>query len=146
MRPGLRRAVVDASLALGLLYLAVWIYEVGNFLAFYVSGFNPSLTTAGVLPVGVSAMVSGTSQLALVKPLQVLFSASMAAAVYWFLRGRGMVFSQMAAVSMVGIFLASFYWEALSVASFIPIGVHVAIFTSLALGLQYGLVKASRLV
>lgn len=128
------RGVVDVCLSLLLFYLGVWLYELGNFMALALSGMTPSLNFAGALPLGVSAVFPGMSQLVFVKPLQVLLSSIAALSILYVVKGKGLLISQLTTLTLLSLYLASFYWEFLSLVGPLPLALHEVFYILLSMG------------
>lgn len=134
-----RRQLLDVSAGVALLYAAVWIYELGNYIVLCAFGSQASLVLSGILPVGVSASVPDTSLLTFAKPAQIALSTLVMLALLSLARSTKLQFSSSVATVMISIYLASAYWELLSSLGSLSYGVHVAIFSTLAIGAQIGL-------
>ena len=123
----LKRVVIDLAASAAVPFLGIWAYEIANWIAMAAQGYPASLTVSGWLPLGVSAVSSGGIS-PLTKVIQVILAVA-------FLVPLGAVFgrarlpiSRTLVVSMAGVFIASSYWEALSVADALPMAVHTAVF------------------
>ena len=134
-----KKQLLDLSIGAALLYLGVWIYELGNLLALSAFGSQASLVFSGILPIGVSASVSDTSLLVLAKPAQIALSTLAMFGLFSLVRSMKLQISSNVTITVISIFLASAYWELLSSVGAISYEAHLAIFTTLAIGAQVGL-------
>ena len=134
-----KKQLLDLSIGAALLYLGVWIYELGNLLALSAFGSQASLVFSGILPIGVSASVSDTSLLVLAKPAQIALSTLAMFGLFSLVRSMKLQISSNVTITVISIFLASAYWELLSSVGAISYEAHLAIFTALAIGAQVGL-------
>lgn len=137
-------ALVDLLAAGGLLYCASWIYELGNLVTLSLFASQATLVMVGPVPIAVTAVSAGTSVPLLVKPLQVGLTSGAMFALFWAVRARKLPISEAVSITMVAIFLASGYWEMLSLLSSLSYGIHLAIFSALALGARVGLSRIFR--
>ncbi len=138
MKPS-RNNAINVVAAAAILYFASWIYELANLGVLYCFSGDASLVLAGPIPVGVTAVSDGAQSFPLAKPLQILISSAAMFALYGGVRTLRIPAAQTVALTMLSIFLASGYWEMLSLVGWFPYPVHVAIFTGLALGAKMGL-------
>ncbi len=115
--------VVDIAFALVLLYVSYWVYELSNFIAYSLAGLSPTISIAGFFPAGISAVV-GQGTL-LVKIFQVLIACTVP-------------------ITILSIFIASFYWEFLSSAKDAPLDLHTIAFAAVAAISQYTIVKVTK--
>jgi hypothetical protein len=122
-----RRLVADLIVSAFVPFLAIWLYEMTNWMVLALQGYGVSLSMAGWIPLGVSAVTSSgpslltkVAQLAvaigLLLPLKKLFSSAR------------LPLAEALIVSSVGIYLASTYWEMLSLLAVLPLAIHVGIF------------------
>ena len=138
---GSRRAV-DVLIAATLVYGAVWIYEASNFIVLSAVGTQASMAFVGILPVGVSAVNPDPQILALAKPLQVLICGAVMVGLVYLVRSKGLPISTTLASATLSIYVASSYWELLSLVGPSSYLVHVGGFTILALATQVGVSRA----
>ena len=122
-----------------MVYFAVWIYELGNYVVLSTVATQASISFLGILPIGVSAVTSDQQLLPFAKPLQVLICSSIMFLMLRAVRSKSLPISTMLATATLSIYLASSYWEVLSLVGPISYEVHMTIFTSLALATQLGL-------
>jgi hypothetical protein len=136
--------LLDVFVGALLLYVAVWIYELGNLAVLSSVGSQASLVFSGFLPIGVSASVSDTNLLLLAKPAQIALSSLAMLGLFFLVRSMKLRISSNVAITATSIYLASAYWELLSSVGAISYEVHLAIFTILAIGAQIGLSNVFR--
>ena len=128
-----RRTLFDFVLSPFLLYLSVWLYEGGNYLALLLGGQHVSLVMAGALPAGVVAI--GQSALpGVAKVLQVAMTVGAVAPLYLLARRTALAFTFVALACVVAFYLSSFYWELLSLVGPLPLVLHEGVFALLSLG------------
>jgi len=128
-----------------MVYVAVWIYELGNFIVLSTVATQASIAFVGILPIGVSAVTSNQQLLPFAKPLQVLICSAIMFLMLRAVRSKSLPISTTLATATLSIYLASSYWEVLSLVGPIPYEVHMGIFTSLALATQLGLSRFFKL-
>jgi hypothetical protein len=138
------RKIVDFCVGSAMVYLAIWVYELGNFIVLSSVATQASISFLGILPIGVSAVTSDQQLLPLAKPLQVLVCSGIMYMMLRAIRSRSLPFSTLLATATLSIYLASAYWEVLSLVGPISYWIHLVIFTSLALATQLGLSRFSR--
>lgn len=126
------REALDFALAGCVLYLSVWLYEAGNYLALSLSGAQATLVMNGILPVGVVA-VGGSALPGMAKLLQVAVAMGVLVPAYAVLR-RSFSVTLLALITVMVTFLTSFYWEFLSLVGPLPLALHEAFFTLLSVG------------
>jgi hypothetical protein len=134
-----KRHLLDISVGVALLYIGVWIYELGNLVTLSAVGSQASLVISGILPIGVSASVPDTNLLVFAKPAQIALSTLAMLGLFSLVRSTKLQFSSSVTITVVSIYLASAYWELLSSVGAISYAAHLAIFTTLAIGAQLGL-------
>ncbi len=136
--------IFDLPLALLLLYLSYWVYAVSNYLAYSLAGLNPSIPLAGLFPAGVSAVVGPQQATILVKVLQVLISCTVPFAVLLVARVVRLPCTVLASITILSIFIASFYWEVLSPASGTSLDLHTIAFAAVAAISQYSILRVTK--
>jgi len=141
---GASRRILDVFIGAAIVYFAIWVYELGNLLVLSSAGSQASMSFVGILPVGVTAVSSGQQLLAIAKPLQVLVCSGVMFMMLLAIRSRGLPVSAAVASATLSIYLASSYWEVLSVIGATSYWTHVGIFTTLALATQLGLSRFSK--
>jgi hypothetical protein len=119
-----------------LLYAAVWVYELGNYVTLSAVGAQASFILSGVLPIGVSASVPDDKLLMLAKPAQIALSTLVMVGIFSLVRSKKLEFSSTIAATTISVFLASAYWELLSSLGSISYEAHLLIFAGLAIGAQ----------
>jgi hypothetical protein len=139
------RKVLDVGIAASLVYLAIGIYEISNLLVLSAVGTQASMAFIGILPVGVSAVNTDSQMLAIAKPLQVLTCGTIMFGVLYSIRSKGLPISTMLASATLSIYLASSYWEMLSLVGSSSYLIHISGFTVLALATQMGLSRALKI-
>ena len=139
------RRAADVGIAGALVYFAVWIYELSNLVVLSAVGTQASMAFVGILPVGVSAVNPDAQLLAMAKPIQVLLCGAVMFGLLYSVRSRGLPVSAMMASATLSIYLASSYWEVLSLMGSSSYIFHVAGFTALALATQAALSRALKI-
>ena len=134
-----KRHLLDLAIGAALLYVGVWIYELGNLVALSAIGSQASLVFSGLLPIGVSASLPDTNLLVFAKPAQIALSTLAMLGLFYLVRSMRLQLSSSVTITVVSIYLASAYWELLSSVGAISYEAHLAIFTTLAIGAQVGL-------
>ena len=126
--------LVDFAASASLIYLSVWLYELGNWASLGAVGVSTTITWAGVLPAGVAGAAPDGAGLFLAKMLQVGLCAGVFALAFVWLRGRSLSLAKLTIAGLFGINAASVFWEALSFTAFMPGLVHEAIYVGLSTG------------
>jgi hypothetical protein len=139
------RRAADACVAAALVYFAVWIYELSNLAVLSAVGSQASLAFVGILPVGVSAVNPDAQLLAVAKPIQVLICGGAMFGLLYAIRSRGLPVSAMLASATLSVYLASSYWEMLSLVGSTSYLVHLSGFAVLALATQAWLSRALKI-
>jgi hypothetical protein len=139
------RRVVDVCVAAALVYSSIWIYELSNLVVLSADGTQASMAFAGVVPVGVTAVNPDAGLLAIAKPLQVIICGAVMFGLLYSIRSKGLPISSVLASATLSVYLASSYWEMLSLVGSSSYFVHLGGFTLLALGTQMGLSRALRI-
>jgi len=139
------RRAADVGIAAALVYLAVWIYELSNLAVLSAVGSQASMAFLGILPVGVSAVNPDAQLLTIAKPLQVLLCGGVMFGLLQSVRSGGLPVSAMMASATLSVYLASSYWEMLSLMGSSSYLLHVAGFTALALATQAALARALKI-
>jgi hypothetical protein len=134
-----KKHLLDLSIGAALLYVAVWIYELGNLVTLSAIGSHASIAFSGILPIGVSASVPNASLLILAKPAQIALSTLVMFGLFALVRSKKLPVASSVTITVISIYLASAYWELLSSVGAISYEAHLAIFTTLAIGAQIGL-------
>jgi hypothetical protein len=122
-----RSMPVDLIAAALVPFLTIWLYEIANWVVLAVQGARVSLSTVGWLPLGVAGVTSGG-----LSPLTKVFQIALAVGLLlplWKLFSKARLWIADAfIISSVGIFLASAYWEMLSILTVLPMAIHTGIF------------------
>jgi len=139
------RKAADVCIAAAMVYAAVWIYELSNLAVLSTVGSQASIAFVGILPVGVSAVNANAQLLTIAKPLQVLLCGAVMFGLLYSVRLKGLPISTMIASATLSIYLASSYWEMLSLVGSSSYLVHIGGFTVLALATQMGLSRALKI-
>ena len=139
---GRLKHVVDIAFAVVLLYISYWVYELSNYIAYSLAGLSPTISIAGFLPPGVAAVV-GQGTL-LVKIVQVLIACTVPIAVLLVARVARLPAVALASITILSIFIASFYWEFLSSGSSAPLDLHTIAFAAVAAISQYSILKITK--
>ena len=113
----------------GVPFLGLWVYELSNWIVLAPQGLSVTFSMAGWLPVGVAAVSSGGVSL-LSKGLQVVIATSLLLPLCVLLSKKKLVTAKTLAVSTLGIYLASAYWEMLSALDTIPMAYHTFVFAT----------------
>jgi hypothetical protein len=131
MLNGNRKLTVDLAATGLILYLSVWVYEFANLLSLSLGGHEVSLSFSSILPVGAVSISSSAASIGDPKILQVLGCTAVGISAIMITRRSRLLMAEMASVTVLGVYLASFYWEALplEVTSY-PL--HVAAFLGIA--------------
>ena len=130
------RRAADVCVAAALVYFAVWIYELSNLAVLSAVGSQASMGFLGVLPVGVSSVNPDTQLLMIAKPIQVLICGAVMFGLLYAVRSKGLAVSTMLASATLSVYLASSYWEMLSLVGSSSYLMHLGGFTALALATQ----------
>lgn len=131
--------ILDCALAACVLYFSVWLYEVGNYLVLHLSGAHATIVLNGIFPAGVVA-VGGGPLPGTAKLFQVVFAMGVLVPAYVLLR-RGHSVSLIALLSVIVMYLTSFYWEFLSLVGPIPLVLHAMVYALLSLGALVALIR-----
>jgi len=138
------RNLLDAATGACLLYVAVCVYELGNYVALSLLGSQVSLSTWWIIPLGVSATVQASPLLPVAKALQVAITLAFSLGVFHLARSRPFPLTRTMALATASIYLASSYWEMLSLVGQLSYEVHLVVFTALAIATQQGLARFLR--
>ncbi len=141
---GRLKHVVDLAFAIVLLYVSYWVYELSNFIAYSLAGLSPTISLAGLFPAGIAAVVGPEQGTLLLKILQVLIACTVPIAVLLGARVARLPAVALASITILSIFIASFYWEFLSPASGTSLDLHTIAFAAVAAISQYSILKATK--
>jgi len=108
-------------------FVAVWVYEIANWLVLAAQGYVVSFSVTAGLPVGV-AVVSAQGVSPLTKVFQVAISVGLLSPLAALFSRKGLFVAEAIVISTLGAYVASSYWELLSVLTVIPVAVHVLVF------------------
>lgn len=137
-----RPLAIDVTVSTSVPFLAVWLYEISNVIVLTAQGFSVSLSTDGLLPLGVAGVSSGEPS-PFTKGLQIGFAIVMLLPAWFAFSKKRLIISESFVLSTVGVYLASAYWEMLSLVSAFPMMVHVGLFiagtSAIALALHRGM-------
>ncbi len=136
--------IFDLPIAILLLYLSYWVYALSNYVAYSLAGLNPSISLAGLFPVGISTVLGLQQATILVKVLQVLISCTVPFAALLVARVVRLPCTVLASITILSIFIASFYWEALSSASGTSLDLHTVAFAAVAAISQYSILRVTK--
>ncbi|MGD0477315.1 MAG: hypothetical protein ABSB29_04000 [Nitrososphaerales archaeon] len=114
------------------LYLSVWVYEIGNWVSLTISGAKATILMAGALPEGVVGLSTNGTGFGSAKLLQVILCSALAFSVLLLLRKRKLPLTRITIISIMSLYIASIYWEILSLTTFAPILPHEAIYVCLS--------------
>jgi hypothetical protein len=120
--------------------VAIWLYEICNVLVLSVQGDTVSLTMNGWIPLGVAGVSTGVLS-PLTKFAQVaLATGTMIPLVACLTRAR-LAVSRALSISLIGVFVASTYWEFLSQLKSVPMSLHIGIFLGVTASISFGLLR-----
>jgi hypothetical protein len=108
-------------------FLALWIYEISNLVVLVTQGARVSLSVAGWIPLGVSGVSQGGLS-PLTKVLQVVMATGLLLPLGTLFSREKLLIARTIVVSSVGVYLASGYWEILSLLTVVPMAVHTLVF------------------
>ncbi|MEM3638091.1 MAG: hypothetical protein QXX17_03350 [Conexivisphaerales archaeon] len=106
--------MLDISLAVILIYFSIWVYELMNVFVGTVLGAQTVLQLQGLYPSGVIASSIHFHSGLLLKVLQVVLSSSSFVPLLIVSRKAKLKITQIAILSVISLYFASFTWEALS--------------------------------
>jgi hypothetical protein len=117
--------VVSASIPL----LTLWLYEASNWVALTGQGYSVSFTMVGLLPLGVAGASTGAI-LPITKVIQLALAIGPLILGAKLLSRARLRVSEALAISFIGVYVASSYWEMLSLLDVLPMIVHVCVYIS----------------
>jgi hypothetical protein len=120
--------------------VAVWLYELSNMAVLSAQGASVSLTVAGWVPVGVAG-VSSAAPSPLTKMAQILLSTGSLLPLTVLFSKAKLFLARAFLLSTAGAFLASTYWELLSLLTVVPMAVHLGIFLVATASISFALLK-----
>jgi len=124
-----RLLAVDLLAAGGIPFLGIWLYELSNWIVLAPQGYAVTFSMAGWLPVGVAVVSSGGVSL-LTKALQMVIATSLVLPLCFLFSRKGLVVARTLAVSTVGVYIASAYWEMLSALEAQSMALHTFVFVA----------------
>ena len=127
----IRKTIIDIFATALVLYASFWVYELANLMVLSLAGHDASITVSFLMPAGTTSVSEQPSAPMYLKILQVLICAGVGLALVGLARTASLSFTQLTALSVIGVYLSSFYWEILpgTVTSY-PL--HVLTFTAMA--------------
>jgi hypothetical protein len=124
-----RTLFVDLGVSALVPLLALWGYELSNLIVMAAQGASVSFSLAGWIPLG----VAGVSQNGM-SPFTKVFQIALATGLlvpFWVVFSKARFSAaQIFLISMVGIYVASAYWEMLSLLTVIPMLAHETLFVA----------------
>ena len=133
--------VADGFSCMVTLFVAFWIYEIANWFSLALAGANPTLTWSGILPVGVIAVAPHSGGFLDAKLFQVGICVGTMLSLWTLANRFRLKLTRVTIAGLTGIFIASLYWEMLSVAAFVPMYVHEVAYAALSYAVTLGLLK-----
>lgn len=128
--------------------MSLWIYEISNYVALSLLGLKQvTLIINTYYPLAASAVAPGdaTTPLALAKPIQVLLSTMWLYAIYIYCKTKQMTVMGYASITLLAAFLASSYWEALGLITYLGLATHLTLFGILTLSTMFTILNFGRL-
>jgi hypothetical protein len=107
--------------------VTVWAYEVSNLIVLVAQGATATLSLAGWIPLGVAA-VSQVGLSPLTKLIQIVLATGMLLPIWAVLSRARLFVAKTFILAGVAIYLASAYWETLSLLTMIPMALHESLF------------------
>jgi hypothetical protein len=132
----------DAAAGLSVLYLSVWLYEIGNWVSLTAAGARASFLWSGILPSGVIGTSSVASAFPEAKLLQVFICVSVTLTACVAARRKALPITSFTLAAVTSMYISSLYWEMLSLTSYVPMILHEAIYIVLTLAVTFGLLRA----
>lgn len=120
---------VDLLVSVGVPFLGLWLYELSNWVVLALQGYAVTFSMAGWLPVGVAAVTSGGVSL-VTKAVQVVIASSLILPLCVVFAKKKLMAAKTLAVSTVGVYIASAYWEILSAPGALPMPLHTFVFAA----------------
>jgi len=111
------------------LLLAIWAYEISNLIVLAVQGVSVSLAMAGWIPIGVGGVSQGGVS-PLTKVLQIALATGLLVPAWALFSKARLVVAETFVLSTLAIYLASAYWEMLSLLTILPMAVHESLFVA----------------
>jgi len=136
--------LVDLTLAVLLLYLGVWVYELANLASLNLVGFHSTLSLSGVLPSGVLGLSNFQGGIVAAKPLQVMMSVGVLLPLLRLTRNHDLPATELAVIGMISAYFATAFWEDLSISWISTTLVGQAFFAGIDAATMFMLVFASQ--
>jgi len=118
---------VDLTVSVLVPFLALWVYEISNLIALASQGDGVSLTLSGLIPLGVAGVSQGALS-PLTKILQIAMATGLILPFGIIFSKKGLIIAETVILSTLGVYLASSYWEMLSLLTEVPMALHTGIF------------------
>jgi hypothetical protein len=125
--PRSRRLPVDLVASALVPLLGVWTYEFSNLIVLAAQGVSVSFSMAGWIPLGVAG-VSQNGLSPLTKVLQIALATGLLVPIWALFSKARLLAAETFLLSAVAIYLASAYWEMLSLLTIIPFAAHESLF------------------
>jgi phosphoglycerol transferase MdoB-like AlkP superfamily enzyme len=106
--------LLDPILAGIVLYGSVWLYELGNSIVLLLAGGRVSFSVDGVLPVGTVAVINAVATSPYLKLAQVLICGSVIITMLSAVKGKRLLLTTVALITVLSAYFTSFQWELLS--------------------------------
>ena len=139
--PRSKLLLVDLAVAASMPLLALWVYEITNLAVLAAQGDEVTLSIAGWIPLGVAGVSQG-GLLPLTKVLQMGLAAGLILPLRWLFARSGLRVAETFVLSTLGVYLASAYWEVLSLVTTVSMEVHSGIFIAGTAVLAFALLWA----
>jgi hypothetical protein len=124
--------LIDVVTSIIAFYLSVWVYEIGNWIALTVSGARAAILMVGILPGGVVGLPTEGAAFGGAKLLQIAICVGVAVLALMLVRMGDFPLTRVTIISVTGMYLASAYWELLSLTSSVPILLHESLYVGLS--------------
>jgi hypothetical protein len=107
--------------------LAVWVYEVSNLVVLVAQGASVSISMTGWIPLGVAG-VSQNGLSPLTKVFQIALATGLLVPIWALFSKARLLVAETFLLATLGVYLASAYWEMLSLLTVIPMAAHESLF------------------
>jgi hypothetical protein len=121
------KLLVDSMVSAFVPFLAIWLYESSNLVVLAEQGYSVTFSMVGLLPLGVAGASTGGLSPA-TKAIQVVLALVPLVIFAKLLSKADLRIAEAFAISFVGVYFASIYWEMLSLLTMLPMAGHIAIF------------------
>jgi hypothetical protein len=118
---------MDLALAAMVPFLSVWFYEISNLIVLAEQGYSVAISMFGLLPLGVAGVSTGVLSPA-TKVIQVVLALVPLLVLAKLFSKADLRIAEAFAISFVGVYFASMYWEMLSLLTTLPMAVHIGVF------------------